>query len=159
MTLYVNGDLVAFKVLTGKIRTTTIPFLMGQMLPDNTEYNFKGVEDEVKIFDYALSPVAIASLFKQSTTPVKNLSTPDVLALNISPNPASNVLNINFPYHLTALTRLTIRDIAGKNMFDIFSRALTPVPQSIQLDKFPPGVYIIHVQAADLTFMAKFIKV
>ncbi|MEO5582525.1 MAG: LamG-like jellyroll fold domain-containing protein, partial [Saprospiraceae bacterium] len=56
MTLYVNGQLVTYKTLTGNIRATTLPFLMGQMLVDDATYNFKGVIDEVKIFDYALSP-------------------------------------------------------------------------------------------------------
>ncbi|MBK9016405.1 MAG: hypothetical protein IPM82_21320 [Saprospiraceae bacterium] len=55
-TIYIKGELNSYRQLAGNIRTTTVPFLMAQMLPDNTEYNFKGILDEVKIFDYALLP-------------------------------------------------------------------------------------------------------
>jgi hypothetical protein len=100
MAIYVNGQLKSYKPLTGNIRTTTLPFLIGQMLIDNADYNFKGIIDEVKLFDYALSPVAAASLYQQSITSLKDFAPPQYKTLKVSPNPVFNTLSIHFPFEL-----------------------------------------------------------
>lgn len=94
LALYLNGQLRSYKVLTGKIRTTTVPLLMGQMLPGMPEYNFKGVIDEVKIFDDALPPDAVAALYGLGVTGVHDALNPAMAGLILSPNPVSEVLNI-----------------------------------------------------------------
>ncbi|MBK9489636.1 MAG: LamG domain-containing protein [Haliscomenobacter sp.] len=42
MALYLDGELETVAPFTGKIRTTTLPMLFGQMWPDDAQYNFAG---------------------------------------------------------------------------------------------------------------------
>ena len=44
-----------FSSFSGLILTTPIDLMIGQVLPGNTQYNFKGVIDDIRIYDYALS--------------------------------------------------------------------------------------------------------
>ena len=41
MLLYVNGRMEGIAALQGQINTTTVGLEIGQMLPDNQEYNFR----------------------------------------------------------------------------------------------------------------------
>lgn len=59
MTLYINGELVSFRKMSGLLRKTSLPLLMGQMLPDITTYNFKGTLDEVNISNFAATPSSV----------------------------------------------------------------------------------------------------
>jgi hypothetical protein len=57
LAMYLNGRLHSFKTLAGKIRTTSVALLMGQMLPGEVTYNYKGALDEVKIYNGAMHPI------------------------------------------------------------------------------------------------------
>ena len=155
ITLYINGNLVAFKSLSGKIRMTSLPLLMGQMLPDVTDYNFKGVIDEVKLFDYALTPSTASSLYKQSTTPIGNIgriSSP----LKVYPNPVEDELYFSTNSILNTPFRITIQDISGHILYD---RISTHIPPAITVSQFPRGVYSILLQSAQQNYSSLFIKV
>ncbi len=67
MVVYVNGEMQSFKQMTGALKKTTFPFLMGQMLPDNTTYNFKGTLDEVSLYNYAMTPMQVQAQFLEGT--------------------------------------------------------------------------------------------
>ena len=114
MTIYVNGNLVSYKPLTGNIRTTTVPFLIGQMLADNADYNFKGVIDEVKLFNYALSPTAAASLYQQSVVALKDVFNSDNQEIKLSPNPASDRLLLTLPFTVGTKLNVQILNINGQ---------------------------------------------
>ena len=61
--IYINGELDAFSSFSGLILTTPIDLMIGQVLPGNTQYNFKGVLDDIRIYNYALSYSSIQSLY------------------------------------------------------------------------------------------------
>ena len=52
-----------FHTFSGSILTTPIDLMIGQVLPGNTQYNFKGVLDDIRIYNYALSYNSIQSLY------------------------------------------------------------------------------------------------
>ena len=153
MAIYVNGKLASYKPLTGNIRTTTLPFLMGQMLPDNADYNFKGVIDEVKLFDYALSPTAVATLYQQSTTALKDIFSSTVLKLEVLPNPVSDILKVTFPFNMPINMPLEIRDINGRLILKI-----DKYTEGVNVSHFVSGVYIIAIQIDNQVAVARFVK-
>ncbi|MCF8245660.1 MAG: T9SS type A sorting domain-containing protein [Saprospiraceae bacterium] len=155
MTLYINGDLRSYRTLTGNIRTTALPFLMAQMLPDNTEYNFKGILDEVKIFDFALTPDAAAGLYQQSITAVGNLEKP-FQSLVLSPNPASDFLTVILPEMTTGNGTLSIFDETGR----LVKTQLTESTTSLQLATadWLPGVYIVVFRTEKMVAVGRFVK-
>jgi len=142
MALYLDGELQAYKALTGKMRTTTLALLMGQMLPGQPEYNFKGVLDAVSIFDYALAPDAVNALYQQGVTALGTPVSPETAPLAIWPNPVSGMLRITVPPQVgTAL--LQVNDATGRLVLE------KAVPQAewmeVDFAAFPPGVYVVSV--------------
>ncbi len=115
--LYINGVLNRFTQLAGQILTTTIDLTIGQMLPDNNQYNFKGVIDDIRIYNYALSMQEIAELYDINLPIAKE---------PLNPVPATNNLEQNYPNPFNEQTM--IRYQIGKpgpvqiNVFDILGR-------------------------------------
>jgi Concanavalin A-like lectin/glucanases superfamily/Secretion system C-terminal sorting domain/PKD domain len=155
MALYINGELNNYRQLTGAIRTTALPFLMAQMLPDNTEYNFKGTLDEVKIFDFALTPEAAGNLYNESLTAVGH--TAKLLqTLTLSPNPASDLLNVQLPESTVGNGILSVFDLNG-----LLIKAL-PAGSAANLQlttgDWQPGIYIVIFKSGQTTAIARFVK-
>ncbi|MBI2427882.1 MAG: T9SS type A sorting domain-containing protein [Ignavibacteriales bacterium] len=116
MELYLNGELDAFAPFSGTIQTTTIDLTIGQSLPTDNNYNFNGVLDDIRVFDYGLSVDEIAQLSSRVTT-VGNLSPsliPTSYAMNVYPNPfnPSTITQLSLPAAAHATVR--IFDLLGR---------------------------------------------
>ena len=157
MTIYINGKLTAYKPLTGNIRTTTLPFLIGQMLADNADYNFKGIIDEVKIFDYALIPTAAATLYQQSITALKDVFSLKTAVLQVSPNPVSDILSVKMPLYFNGKTDLEIRDVNGRLVLE---KGIYTEGGLSRLDISPllSGFYILTVKMDNQIAVGRFVK-
>ena len=93
--IYINGCLETFTTLNGSINSTIHGLEIGQMLPDDAGFNFRGTIDDVLIFDHALHPDTIALLAEKQPSSVGHFSRP--LPLTLYPNPARGTLNITLP--------------------------------------------------------------
>ncbi|KAA3632232.1 MAG: T9SS C-terminal target domain-containing protein [Bacteroidetes bacterium] len=156
MTMYLNGELHSYRTLNGNIKTTTYPLLVGQMLPDNTEYNYKGIIDEVKIFDYALTPDAATTLFQQTITSVpeqENLHIP----LKIFPNPATEKLTVLLPGNVTDNYSIKILDVHGRTILKETSTSQNQY--DLAIETWPPGMYYIIFKNGQRSFLTRFMKI
>ncbi len=154
LAFYLDGELLAFKNLTGKIRPTTFPFLMGQMLPGLADYNFKGVLDAVKIFDFALAPDVVKILFGQGVVSAGEAVSgnfPQKNGLVLSPNPVLDFLKIEIP----ASGRVQIRDLAGRIILEKKSGGEVV---RFDLNGFKSGVYVVFLVSAKGVFSGRFVK-
>jgi hypothetical protein len=153
MLMFIDGELNNFRPLTGNIRTTTHPFLVAQMLPDMTEYNFKGLVDEVKIFDYALTPDAVRELFENSITAVR----PGVnraKKLAVSPNPGKDAFRVQLP---EMPGKLSVYD-AGGRLVDEFE--INGAGQlDIQTTAWQRGYYTLVFKNEKTVAIGRFIKI
>lgn len=156
LALYLNGNLNSYKTLTGKIRTTTYAFLMGQMLPGQPEYNFKGVLDAVKIFDFALTPDAVHSLYQQGVTSTGQPDLAGAGQLILSPNPVAETLTIRFPDAIRTGVSVQVRDLAGR----LFMETTTDTGGRAELDlkNCKPGIYTVFVLSGKSRYAARFVK-
>ena len=159
MAIYINGNLVSYKNVSGKIRTTTLAFMMGQILPTDATYNFKGIIDEVKIFDYALSPSATAALYQQSLTAVNDVIGNIKNNISISPNPTSDQLRIKTEFaEVTEFAELRITDITGRMILKK-KIALENGVASLDVSTLTPGMYLLSIMKDNLEMsISKFIK-
>ena len=152
MLLFVNGELSGYRPLTGNIATTTLPLLVAQMLPDNAEYNFKGLTDEVKIFDFALTPDAAQTLYENSST----ATTPVLIAaakLLVSPNPGRDEVWVLLP---GAPGELSVFD-AGGRLIETFKENVSTALK-INTTHWHTGVYILVFKNKKTLAIARFIK-
>ncbi|MCC6725044.1 MAG: T9SS type A sorting domain-containing protein, partial [Saprospiraceae bacterium] len=149
MALYINGELHSYRNLSGLIRTTSSPFLIGQMLPGETGFNFKGTIDEVKIFDHALVPEEVAVRFEQDATAVGEVVLPKENSLLIYPNPVSDWVHVVSP---VPLERLWVFDPTGRLVWEQSTDGL------INTSGWQSGVYVVVGRSLESVFSQRFIK-
>ncbi|MFH1528652.1 MAG: LamG-like jellyroll fold domain-containing protein [Bacteroidota bacterium] len=107
--IYLNDELDAFTIFSGAINSTSYALTIGQVLPGNNQYNFKGVLDDIRIYDYAVSYPEILKLYDFPSSANVN-DTPQI--------PKENFLSQNYPnpfnaqtiirYNITQPTYITI---------------------------------------------------
>ncbi len=115
--VYINGELDASSSSSGLISTTSLDLTIGQYLPNNSDYNFKGVLDDIRIYDYALTITEIQNLYRENTG-IEDLSTrsiPDQYILYQNyPNPFNPRTNICYYLNEAGFTTIEIFNIAGQ---------------------------------------------
>lgn len=155
MTLFVNGVLQSYRRATGLLRSTALPFLVGQMLPDNADFNFKGIMDEVKLFDYAMPPATVSELYNGIVSAIEQTETRH-FKLTISPNPASETLKIRLLENHLKKGTISIFDLHGRLLkeehTDLSMEAL------INIKDLPSGMYFLVFKNEKTRATARFVK-
>lgn len=148
--IFVNGNLDAFTSWSGTILPTTIDLTIGQVLPNNQGYNFQGVLDEIRIYDYALSMSEIQDLAGGVTaigdSPNLQLPSQFILFQNY-PNPFNPATTFEFGVKEFGFTTLSIFDMLGKKVATIVEEKLSPgfYRRSWDASAFPSGVYVYQL--------------
>ncbi len=152
MLLFINGQLNSYKTLTGNIRTTTQPLLVGQMLPDMTEYNYKGMVDEVKIFDFALTPDAVEDLYEISLTSARTV-VGHFEKMAVTPNPGSAEVLVQVP---DFQGELSVYDANGR-LLESHGR-VSDQKMFLNTTTWQSGFYTLVFKSEKIVAMAKFLK-
>jgi hypothetical protein len=149
MALFFSGELHSYRNLTGAIRTTSNPFLMGQMLPGETGFNFKGTIDEVKIFDHPLVPEEVSALFEQDATAVGEAFLQKENNLLLFPNPASYWVQVVPPM---PLEKLRVFDLTGRLVWEQSNEG------TLNVSNWQSGFYMVVGQSREGIFAQRFLK-
>jgi hypothetical protein len=117
--IYINGKLDALSTFSGSILQTNIDFMIGQVLPGDNRYNFKGVLDDIRIYNYALSFQEIRNLYDITTIVDEqwNNLIPDQNELFQNyPNPFNSSTIIYYQIKDAAPVDLEVYDILGNRI-------------------------------------------
>ncbi|MFU8860745.1 MAG: LamG-like jellyroll fold domain-containing protein [Cyclonatronaceae bacterium] len=68
MELYIDGKLEAFKYWSGSINPSPVDLTIGQIVPNNNQYNYNGKLDDIRLYDYALPYEEIQRLASVTTS-------------------------------------------------------------------------------------------
>jgi len=160
--LFLDGVLESATTMTGEINPSPVDLEIAQMLPDNQAYNFRGIIDEVMLYDFALHPDTIFSLSGNMTTGTGNLAFPGRgLKVNLFPNPLSQHLTFEIETlnHNSKTGRLDISliDQRGAELmrwkFELTNR------KQLDLSVLDPGIYFIRVIGETWAQIHKLIKI
>lgn len=114
--IYLDGDLNNSAAWSGFLRFTDVDLTIGQVLPDNNQYNLNGVIDEVRIYDIALTGGEIRNIY-QETVDIGNNSpgfAPDDFRLTQNfPNPFNNSTRFTFSLPTEVPVTISIYDTRG----------------------------------------------
>ncbi len=162
--VYIDGELDAFSSFSGQILTTTIDLMIGQVLPNNPNYNFNGVLDDIRIYNYALPVSEIVELYHIGThvedTDNKNIPVEFVLYQNY-PNPFNPSTIISFSIPSSVHVTLTIFDILGREITKLIDGELLVGQHAVTWDakNLPSGVYFGHLRAGDFQAVQKMVLI
>jgi hypothetical protein len=126
MEIYLNGKLDAFTSFSGLMLQTNIDLMIGQVLPGNSNYNFKGILDDIRIYDFAISREEVKNLFGTITSINENknsLPQSNFLFQNY-PNPFNGRSIISFHLEKREFVKLFIYDILGKKIKSLINGEL-----------------------------------
>jgi hypothetical protein len=155
MALYLDGRLHSYKPLSGLIRTAALPLLIGQMLPDNTDFNYPGIIDEVKIFDHALIPDEVQTLFDDMPTAVGEIQDQG-LGLSLYPNPVRELLTVQLLEPPSQKALFSVIDLNGKTVFE---KAIGPETEIfINTKHWKSGIYTAVIRSERIFQTRRFIK-
>ena len=115
--IYINGELDVSSSWSGLILPTTIDLTIGQVLPNNPNYNFKGVLDDIRIYNYALSVEEIQNIYNESASikePRDYLTESQILQTYPNPFYKSIVIDYLLTGRDSALTTIKVCNILGQ---------------------------------------------
>lgn len=127
--IYINGELDAFSTFSGLIQTTSVDLTFGQVLPGNNQYNFKGVLDDIRIYNYALPYSSIQALYDVVTSVKKQTGTEIPADFGLSrnfPNPFNGQTNIEFRVAAKSLIKLDVYNILGQKIKTLVNEEKQP---------------------------------
>ena len=158
MVLYQDGAQVATAAQTGRIRTVDLPLLIGQMLPDQPDFNFPGTIDQVQVYNRALSADAIGDLFRVGTD---GDGRPDANELAIGapyPNPAAGRVQTTLHVPRAGPVTVDVLDAIGRVVSVVHDGRLEAGshPLAWEVDA-APGVYVLRARSGDATSMQRFV--
>jgi hypothetical protein len=173
-----NGLLDAFTPFSGAINATTSAMTIGQVLPGDNNYDFNGILDDIRLYNYALPLHDIASLAVTSVGSEGTVTIPVDCALAQNfPNPFNPSTKIG--YRVSGLgaskagsgssglgssktgsgdwglgsrvVRLTVYDILGREVAVLVNESKPPGNYEVQWDasRRSSGVYICRMSAGD----------
>ncbi len=93
--VFIDGELDGFKPFEGQINKTTYDLVLGQSLPDQSGFNFNGVMDKLRIYNYGISYQKVKEIYESEISAVgdNHISNDQLL---VFPNPANDVIHISF---------------------------------------------------------------
>lgn len=149
--LYVDGELNSFSQWSGLISPTTYDLMFGQRLPNDYNYNFKGILDDIRIYDYALSVQEIQDLYHLTAIddrPAESLPVNFSLSQNF-PNPFNPSTTIYFTIPTSTPVTLTIYDVTGKKVEVLINQKLNPGSYTVnwKAENCASGVYFYRLEA------------
>ncbi|MDP4195440.1 MAG: LamG-like jellyroll fold domain-containing protein [Bacteroidota bacterium] len=155
--IYINGQLENFSKVSGLLSTTSYDLTMGQMLPGDNNYDFKGVLDEIKIFDYPLLPSEIQSLYENQTFVQDGPLKPDKYSLSQNyPNPFNPSTKIRYTIPEVTLVKIKVYDILGKEVAELVNEIKTPgtyetgfSEKSTHSSKLSSGIYLYRIETSE----------
>lgn len=140
--IWLNGKLDAFVTHTGLLNFSPYQLVLGQNLPGNNEYNFKGSLSRLYIFDYALSPLQIIENISVDNQPVAT----GPGKLQVFPNPViSSTMYVRRIGYSNSIAFYQVLDLHGKVLDRGYFPAAETSPAIHLSPSLPQGYYILRI--------------
>lgn len=144
--LYLDGSLDAFVPYQGLISTTTYDLVMGQSLPGQTGFDFKGKLDKVKIYNYGISHEEVLTIYEEELSEI-NESQNNTMHIHLFPNPASDFVNLDLKMEDSKEVDLNIVRLDGTSVFKMTSILADKSGKTLVIptENFSPGIYLLLI--------------
>ena len=139
--IYINGTLDNASTFSGKILATSIDLTIGQVLPNNSAYNFNGILDDILIFNRGLNTEEIEDLYNQTS---------DIEDRAYFQIPKHTILERNYPNPFNSVTQIRYQLSKSEHVtLDIYN-CIGQKVRTLVNQKQQPGMYNITFNASGL---------
>jgi hypothetical protein len=147
--IYLDGVIDAFKAFDGKINPTTYDLIFGQSLPGQSGYDFNGILDNVKLFDYGISYEKVLEIYQAEISFVAE-NHPKI-NFNIYPIPAKKRLFITVNPIAYQNIEVSCYSLDGRIVFRDIIKNKTDQIAKIEKDvsHLNSGIYYIVLQSTN----------
>lgn len=163
MEIFFNSELVAFTNWSGLLKTTSYDLMIGQRLPADQNYNFKGILDDVRIYDYGLNLNEITNLFDINTSVEETFyQIPSAFVLYQNyPNPFNPSARIQYAIGSRQFVTLKVYDVLGNEIAALVNEEKPAGNYEVEFNasKLSSGVYFYKLQAGDFVQTKKMIYI
>ena len=138
--IYVDGVLLSQQSQNGwdtNATATNFDFWLGGLFSENSS-PFDGYVDDLKIYNYALSPTEVTNLYTNNTLSSSNF-TQNNLEVALYPNPVRDILNIESENDIQSVE---IYNIQGQ-------KVLSSNQNQINVSDLAAGMYMVRIQDAE----------
>jgi hypothetical protein len=143
--IYVNGEEVNSVPVATKLNATSRPLCMASNPIEGGQY-FHGALDNVKIYNKALTATEINKLYKTGTSGIEDFAVAKYGDINVTPNPVSDILNIDHKFGAADNVQIRILDNMGRQ-YDGFvpsKGAIQSGKISASTNGYAPGMYYVN---------------
>jgi hypothetical protein len=152
MELYIDGRLEAFKYWSGSINPSPVDLTIGQIVPDNNQYNYNGRLDDIRLYDYALPYEEILQLSQMNTSAGDDgrADLPRHTQLHQNyPNPFNPSTVITFDLKEAAEVSIRIYTMLGQEVGNLLQGSMNAGSHSVQFDAstLSSGMYMYRLDA------------
>jgi len=160
--IYLNGQLDAFGSFSGAINSTSYDLAFGQDFPGDNNYDFNGVLDDIRIYNYMLPVSQISSLYdvNAGVGQPAGAAPPTQFALGQNfPNPFNPSTTIRFAIPSTEFVTLKIFDLLGREISTLVHDRVSPGEYSVAWNAAgrASGVYYYKLETASAVLVKKMI--
>jgi hypothetical protein len=160
--IFINGALDNHATFSGNILTTNIDLMIGQVLPNVSQYNFKGMIDDVRIYDYALSVEDIAQLYGETSaihSEIKLIPIQFELSQNC-PNPFNPITMIHYQLPVAGNVKMQVFDLTGQLVETLINEQKQAGEYIItwNAQTISSGIYLYRLQTEGFTSVRKCVK-
>jgi hypothetical protein len=155
MRIYLDGRLESETTSIGPIALTAIDLTIGQMVPGDTQWNYSGVIDDVRIYNRVLAEAEIQELVGISTSIERSTEKPSSSrALHAPyPNPFSSSTVIPYEVSRGSYVRIEVFDLIGRRVRRLFEGEVREGRHHLEWygqddtgRPLPGGVYFIRLE-------------
>jgi chitodextrinase len=143
--IYVNGDLANSKPVDTKLNSTARDFGIGNNSTSGGQY-FIGGLDNVKLYNRALSAEEVTKLYTNGTTGIYDFAFIENGDIKLTPNPTSDILNIDHSFEAKNNVQVRILDNMGRQ-WGMINPAINEIKSgkfTVNVHNYPTGLYYVN---------------
>lgn len=162
LDLYINGVFDASRSLTGIINQTGLDLTIGQSKPGVTDFNYKGIIDDIRIYGRVLTEDEIQDLYLETLNTFLDKNFPVEYSLSPNyPNPFNPITKIQYQIPVQTHVTITVFNVLGQIMEVLVDRDMNPGEYTVIWDasKVSSGVYFYQISAESYGQASGFTKV
>ena len=163
MEIYINGNLDSFKDWSGELAASNLDMSIGQSIPGDNNYNFDGILDDIRIYDYAISLETIINLYDISTNikEADNMINETRLYQNY-PNPFNNQTKISYELAANSFVKLDVFNSLGERVKSLVDEEQLKGKYDIHWNgeddngsKVATGIYFLKINSGNYNIARK----